>query len=128
MGQIEIIGYMNKKIIDNFQLNFEENQKIYLGDGNKSHMLNDHPDDFMKYGSKISEIIKNPDYVAKHPKKESVEFIKKFQKEDNPEKYVLVAVRASGNGVLYARTLFVMDDEKVDKYNSVNAFIEYKTL
>ncbi|WP_276666177.1 PBECR2 nuclease fold domain-containing protein [Caldibacillus debilis] len=82
-------------------------------------MKSEHPEDFAKYGNKLSEILKNPDYIAKHPKKDSIEYIKIFFDEDK-EDYVLVAVRASFSGKFYARSLFVMNDEKVRKYRFVS--------
>lgn len=86
-------------------------------------MQAEHPTDFAKYGSKINEIIASPDYICKHPKKDSIEYVKVFQDETN--EHVLVAVRASGSGVLFARTLFVMDTVKVQAYQGKNAFKPY---
>lgn len=117
------IGTLSKKVIDLINLDLEE-QVILIGDQNIEHMKNQHPEDFEKYGDKISEIISSPTYVCKHPKKPSIEFVK-FFKLDN--KHVLVAVRATGKGILFARTLFVMSDEKVEKYKSKNAFKKFKT-
>ena len=75
-------------------------------------------------GEKISEILSNPDYIAKHPRKDSIEYIKVFR--DEKDNHVLVAVRATARGMVYARTLFVMNDEKVRKYQEKNALKPYK--
>lgn len=122
----KIIGTLSKKIIDEFMLNLKEGQPIYIGESNLRHMKSEHPEDFKLYGDKIEEIIKNPDYIAKHPNKKNsaIEYIKVYKNKDND--YVLVAVRATGVGTLFARTLFVMDSEKVDKYKKKNALIPYK--
>jgi len=40
-------------------------------------------------------------------------------------KHVLLAVRVSGKGVYFARTLFVMSEEKVRKYREKNALFLY---
>jgi len=116
------IGTLNKKIIDLIKLDVEE-QAILIGDQNIEHMKKEHPEDFEKYGDKIAEIISSPTYICKHPKKLSIEFVKVYEVDNE---YVLVAVRATGKGKLFTRTLFVMADEKIDKYRAKNAFKEYK--
>lgn len=121
-----VIGNLDKFIVDIFNLDFIEGQPIYIGDSNLNHMKSEHPKDFEIYGSKIKEIINNPDYIAKHPKKKNsaIEYIKVYKNTNN--EHVLVAVRATGKGTLFARTLFVMDSEKVEKYKKKNALIPYK--
>ncbi|MDU1228360.1 PBECR2 nuclease fold domain-containing protein [Clostridium sp.] len=122
----KMIGRVSKFIIDKFGLDYKINQEIYIGESNRKHMIKEHPEDYEKYGDKIEYIIANPDFIAKHPTKSnsSIEYIKVFKDEN--EDYVLVAVRATGGKKLFARTLFVMDPEKVDKYVNVNALIPYK--
>jgi fructose-1-phosphate kinase PfkB-like protein len=100
-----------------------EGTPILCGPDNIKHMQTEHPAHFEKYGSKIDEIIASPDYICKHPKKDSIEYVKVFKNDNN--EHVLVAVRASGSGVLFARTLFVMDPKKVQAYQSKNAFKPY---
>lgn len=80
-------------------------------------MKKEHPEDFAKYGNRLREILQNPDFVSKHPQKDSIEYIKVFGHGSNRD-YVLVATRASKKGLYYARTLFVMGREKVQKYRS----------
>ena len=111
-----IIGTLTKNVINEFGLTLKEGQPIYIGNSNLNHMQTEHPEDFEKYGNKIIEIINDPDYIAKHPNKKNsaIEYIKVYTSEDN--QHVLVAVRATGSGTLFARTLFVMDNEKVEKY------------
>lgn len=89
-------------------------------------MESEHPEDFKQYGDKIEDIINNPDYIAQKPNKKNsaIEYIKVFNNEEDD--YVLVAVRATGAGTLFARTLFVMDPEKVYKYKNKNALKPYK--
>lgn len=122
----DLVGVLSKTVIDTFNLNMKEGQTILCGPDNKQHMKREHPADFAKYGDEIENIITNPDFIAKHPKKTSIEYIKKYYNSDSPEDYVLVAVRASGSGQLYARTLFVMDPAKVARYNKNNALKPYK--
>ena len=120
----EVVGTITTKVINTFNLNLSEGQPIFLGESNKNHMKSEHPEDFEIYGNKIEEIIKNPDFIAKHPKKDSIEYIKIYK--DNNNDHVLVAVRATGSGTLFARTLFIMDKTKVDRYVNKNALKPYK--
>lgn len=125
MGQQEQIGVLDKKVIDLLGLSMQEGTAIFCGPANTEHMKTEHPGDFEMYGDKMNDIIKNPTYVSLNPSKGSIEYIKVFVTEN--EDHVLVAVRASGRGVLFARTLFVMSDEKVEKYHLKNAFKLYNT-
>lgn len=124
MYKDNIVGQITQKVIDTFNLRLSEGQPIFCGQSNKDHMKSEHPEDFEKYGDKIEEIIGNPDFIAKHPKKDSIEYIKIYKDSNND--HVLVAVRATGTGTLFARTLFVMDPTKVDRYSFKNAFKPYK--
>ncbi|MDA2119323.1 PBECR2 nuclease fold domain-containing protein [Bacillus cereus] len=119
------IGEINELVINILDLSLETATPIFIGETNLSHMQSEHPEDFEKYGDKIEEILASPDYVAKHPRKDSIEYIKVYFDEQK-EKRVLVAVRATGSGKFYARTLFVMSDTKVEKYKEKDAFHEYK--
>ena len=123
MAGHQVVGVLTKKVIDTFGLLLDEGSVILCGEANKDHMKAEHPEDFQKYGDKISDIIANPTFICKHPKKDSIEYVKVFINENND--HVLVAVRASGSGTLFARTLFVMDSEKVRKYEQKSAFNIY---
>lgn len=123
MGEQIVIGELNQKVIDTFGLSMAPGSTIYCGQDNIDHMKKEHPEAFEKYFKSISEIIENPTYICKHPNKSSIEYVKEYI-EDNGE-HVLVAVRATAKGILFARTLFVMDDEKVRKYHLKDAFKHY---
>jgi len=116
------IGKVTNKIIEVLGLDYNEEKPIFIGEANLLHMKEEHPKDFEKYGSYIEEIIKNPTYLARNEKKKSIEFIKEF-KVDN--EYVLVAVRVSSNNIHFARTMYIMADEKVDKYFKHNYFFKF---
>ncbi len=122
-GQV-VVGKLLKKVIDELKLDFIENQDILCGEGNIEHMKNQHPNDYKLYGDKIEEIIKDPDYIALHPSKGSIEYIKRYKREKDD--YVLVAVRASGKGVLFVKSLYILDDGKVDQYNQKKTLKPYK--
>lgn len=126
MDERDIVGKLTKKVIDTFDLDFEKDKPIFCGESNRLHMMDEHPEDYKLYGDKLEEIINDPDFIAKHPTKKnsSIEYIKIFKGEN--DEYVLVAVRASGGGNLFARTLFVMNPSKVERYNTKGALIPYK--
>lgn len=121
----EKVGEIDEVVIKILNLSIGPNAPIFVGEQNIQHMIDKHPEDFSKYGGKIAEILENPDFVAKHPKKDSIEYIKVYFDEEKDER-VLVAVRATTRGIHFARTLFVMSDEKVKKYKEKGAFHEYK--
>ena len=107
------IGFLSKKVIDILNLDYKEGLPILIGDNNIEHMKRQHLKDYEKYGDKIEEIIFEPTYVALNPNQNSIEYIKEY-KIDN--ELVLVAVRISNNGTLFARTLFVMTTRKKEIY------------
>lgn len=113
------IGKVTKKTSELLGLDYQDEKPIFIGEANIAHMKEEHPEDYKKYGSKISEIIVNPTYLARNEKKKSIEYIKEY-KVDN--EYVLVAVRVSNNDVHFARTMYVMADEKVERYKRHNYF------
>lgn len=116
------IGKVTRKIIKILNLKYDKEEPIFIGEANIAHMKEEHPEDFKKYGANIEDIIKNPTYLARNEKKKSIEFIKEY-KIDN--EYVLVAVRVSNNNVHFARTMYVMADEKVKKYFEHNYFYKF---
>lgn len=121
----EKIGAVNEVVIKVLNLSLNPDTPILVGESNLEHMKKEHPEDFKKYSGKLAEILDSPDYIAKHPNKDSIEYIKKFYDAEIDD-YVLVAVRATSKGICYARTLFVMADEKVTKYKAKNALKKYK--
>ena len=116
------IGIISKKIIKILNLEYDKEQPIYIGDANINHMMEEHPKDFEKYGMDLKEILENPTYLARNEKKKSIEFIKKYKVESD---FVLVAVRVSSNNVHFARTMYVMSDEKVKKYFKHKYFYKF---
>ncbi|WP_094545748.1 PBECR2 nuclease fold domain-containing protein [Petroclostridium xylanilyticum] len=116
------IGEINQRVIELLGLDIQPGTPIIIGQQNIDHMLSQHPEDYKRYGGRIEEIIENPTYVSKNPRQESIEYIKVFEMDG---KHVLLAVRVSGKGVYFARTLFVMSEEKVRKYREKNALFLY---
>ena len=88
---------------------------IILGDTNVEHMKREHLQDYNKYGKDIEDIINNPTYVAKNPNQGSIEYIKEYKLDND---FVLVAVRISNKGTMFAKTLFRMTEKKKNIYLS----------
>lgn len=107
------IGKVSKKVIELLELEYDEELPIILGDTNIEHMKRQHPIDYDKYGKDIQEIIRKPTYVAKNPNQGSIEYIKEYKIEDE---FVLVAVRISNKGTMFAKTLFTMTERKKNIY------------
>ena len=107
------IGMVNYKVIELLDLNYKEELPIFLGDSNIEHMKKQHFEDYEKYGEDIKNIINNPTYVARNPNQDSIEY-RKEDKIDNA--FVLVAVRISSKGTMFAKTLFTMTERKKNIY------------
>ena len=101
------IGVITAQVIKILNLNIIPDTPIYLGDTNIAHMETNHERDYGLYGDLIEEIISSPTYVGY--KKGSIEYIKEVSE------YVKVAVRVSADGNYFARTLYTMNPDKVDK-------------
>ena len=107
------VGKVNKKVIRLLDLEYKEELPIILGDTNIEHMKREHKEDYEKYGKDISNIISNPTYVAKNPRQGSIEYIKEYKVNND---FVLVAVRISNKGTMFAKTLFRMTERKKNIY------------
>lgn len=107
------VGKLNRNVIQLLQLEFKEGLPIILGESNIEHMKRQRPEDYEKYGNDIEEIIKKPTYVARNPNQGSIEYIKEYKINNE---FVLVAVRISNKGTLFAKTLFTMTERKINIY------------
>ena len=119
----KVIGTINMKVIKLLNLEYQEEIPIILGDTNIEHMKNKHLEDYKKYGQDISKIIKYPTYVAKNPNQGSIEYKKEYKEKNQ---FVLVAVRISNNGKMFAKTLFTMTDRKKNIYLNKGYAKKYK--
>ena len=95
------------------------NAPVYLGDSNVTHMQARHPAAYAKYASEIPNIISSPDYVGVNQKDGSIEYVKDFVVNGE---FVKVAVRVSSSGKHFARSLYILNS------NRVNNFIAKGTL
>ena len=100
------IAKLNFKVIKLLNLKYMNEIPIFIGDTNIKHMKNKHLEDYKNYGKDISNIIKNPN-------QNSIEYIKEYKKNND---FILVAVRVTSNGKLFARTLFKMTERKKNLY------------
>ena len=76
-------------------------------------MQSHHPADWAKYGAELVNILAYPDYVGQNPKDGSIEYVKEFLVDGE---FVKVAVRLSGRGYYYARSLYVLNDSRVKNF------------
>ena len=107
------IGKINRKVIEILGLEYYKELPIMLGDTNIEHMKRQHLDDYNKYGKDIEKIIENPTYIARNPNQGSIEYIKEYKINNE---FVLVAVRVSNRGTMFAKTLFIMTERKKNIY------------
>lgn len=107
------IGKISKKVIEILKLNLKEEVPIYIGESNRLHIFEKHTADFINFSVFISDIIKNPDFVGINPRDNSLEYVKEF-KIDN--KFVKVAVRVSGKGNYFVKTMYSIPEYKVKNF------------
>jgi len=60
--------------------------------------------------NKIPDILANPDYVAKRPNSESIDYIKRI------DKLMIVAVRVKDNGPFMVRSAYPLNEEQLSDY------------
>lgn len=76
-------------------------------------MQSSHPADYAKYESELTNILSNPDYVGQNPADGSIEYVKEYCVDNE---YVKVAVRLSKADRYYARSLYVLNNNRVRNY------------
>jgi outer membrane protein assembly factor BamA len=110
---IQAVGRVTEHIEELLGLTVPADRTIYLGLSNINHMKQSHPEDFAKYGQELSHILENPDYVGQNPTDGSIEYVKEFCIETE---YVKVAVRLSKTDRYYARSLYVLNNKRVENF------------
>ena len=118
MGQTRV-GAISPRVKELLCMGCDDNTPIYLGSANIAHMQAKHPREYRKYGACIGLILATPDYVGTNPTDGSVEYVKEFVVE---QEYVKVAVRVSGGNTFYARSMYVL------RNNRVHNFVQKGTL
>lgn len=107
------IGCFSSAVIEMLGLDIPSGTPIYIADTNIEHMKTSHPEDFKKYGNDIAEIIAHPDYVGQNAKDDSIEFTKEYVVDGE---FVKVAVRVSTRNVYYARSMYVLNPNRVKNF------------
>lgn len=107
------VGTFSQSVIAVLGLSVTPGTPIYLGESNTAHMQSKHKKDYEKYGSYIPEILNNPDYVRKNPKNDSIEYVKEFRVDGE---FVKVAVRISGTGTWFARSIYILNNNRVQNF------------
>lgn len=110
---MEIVGVVSDRVISLLGISPADDKNIYFGHTNRMHMMSDHPDDFKAYGDKIGEILSSPDYLRLNDKDGSIEYVKEFSVNGE---FVKVAVRLSAGDKYYARTLYVLNPGRVQRF------------
>ena len=113
LSDYEIIGEISKKVKDTLNLDIEPGTPIYIGPTNIEHMQREHPVEYDRYFNLLPRIISTPDYIGLSPKDGSIEYIKTFPTITG--KYLKLAVRISGDGFLFARSLYEILERTVIK-------------
>lgn len=109
----EKVGIITKDVISCLNLSCSEGTGIYIGKTNKEHIKRKHPYAYQKYFNDIGKIISHPDYVCISPKDGSIEYVKQYKIENE---YVKVAVRATNNSVYFIRSLYILNNNRVDNF------------
>jgi hypothetical protein len=108
------IGVLNQEVINLLNLNRSKCDIILWEDRFK--YIEKHKGDFKSeqefyyHISQIPEIIENPDYVAKHPTTNSIEYIKRINE------LMLVAIRIRDKGNLALRSAYPLSEEQLNDY------------
>jgi hypothetical protein len=108
------IATITENVIRALKLDCEAGVPIYLGKSNIEHMEQSHPEAYAKYSKNISEILNKPEYVGLNPSDGSIEYVKEYRAEQG--EFVKVAVRVSLSGRYYARSLYVLNPNRVRNF------------
>ena len=90
--------------------NVSDGDPIYIGTGNIEHIKTKHPREYQLYFSYLEDILNNPDYININTHDGSIRYLKVLAEN------VVVGVRVSANGVAFARTLYLFNQSRFDKY------------
>lgn len=110
-----IVGRLESDVISTLCLSADPCD-IILWEDRYNHIQQRHKgdfqseEDFLSCVKKIPDVIAEPDYVAKHPKLDSIEFIKQI------DELFLVAVRLKKSGSLCLKTAFPISQKKLQNY------------
>ena len=119
-----IIGRLSKDIISLLNLNREECDIILWEDRFKyveKHIQHfKSKEDYEKHIASIPDIIENPDYVGKHPKNNSIQYIKRIGE------LMIVAIRIKKKGNMAFRSAYPLSEEQLKDYIKSGTVFELK--
>ena len=107
------VGELSQAVVDALRLSMKPGREILLGESNIRHMLGKHPAAYHRYAHALPDILAAPDYVGLNPKDGSIEYVREFLLDGE---FVKVAVRVSGSGNLYARSMYVLNRQRVQNF------------
>lgn len=122
-SRLQEVGRLTREVIDLLGLKNLKPASILIGPTNISHMQSEHPDDFDQLFECLPIVISDPTYVGLHPNGKSIEYIRIFYERDG--EIVLVAVRVSNQGTLFARSLYTITHQKLQSYLAAGTVKEY---
>lgn len=103
----------SEQIVTLLNLNIKASTDIFIGSQNIEHIKSNHPHDYHYYGCFLEEIIQFPDYVGFSKKNNSIEYIKNVSID--PYVNILIAVRVSGTGRCFVKTLYNVSSESIQR-------------
>jgi len=120
------IGVLTKEVIDLLNLN-RDTCDIILWEDRFKYIEKHKGDfkseiDFENHIAAIPEVIENPDYVGVHPRKNSLEFIKRI------DELLIVVVRIKQKGDLAFRTMYPLSEKQLQNYIKSGTVVEFKKI
>lgn len=113
MEEMQIVGHIADYICD-LDIEAVAGAPIYLSETTIQHIRDTHSDAYMKYFDMIEEIIASPDYIGvAGVHAPSIEYVKCYKKDGEN---VNIAVRASKGGTFYMRSMFLIEDGRIEDY------------
>ena len=107
------VGTVTAHVAQLLGISLSPDRSIYLGPSNLAHMQTAHPADFARYGAELDNILAHPDYVGQNPTDGSIEYVKEYLVNGE---YVKVAVRLAKTNRFYARSLYILNNNRVQNY------------
>lgn len=107
------IAVITDEVIKTLSLACPVNTPIYIGESNINHMKDKHLDAYQKYSPYIETILTAPHYVGINRRDGSIEYVREFEIDNE---YVKVAVRISLSGKYFARSLYILNPNRVKNF------------
>ena len=122
MKKLIPVGEYNQQF--NNLLNIEITQtQIFRSEGLGTHLIKRNHLDCLQYLDRISDIIKDPDYIGINPneKDSSIELVKQY--EDN----VLIGIKVDNSAdILYVSTMYTVQQSKLERRIHSGRLIKFK--